>query len=478
MVKGRGYWQSRAKRFAPAVVLVTAFISAAGECPAAQIAGVPPPLPPDLERQVEIYFGNDFFGDGGDTDDFRTQQLSLTAALGERWMFVVDHSILTLEETGLGPEGRLDQFSGSFGYRFFSEAGTRVRQVLDAGSGFRYSGDLAGARMQNGFHQITNNEIKTMPYVDTERVDATLWAAFERTGVLNDDAGVPLLGEGWRLGYWGRGATMLTTDSQWDADLRIAATAGRKGFQTWLGVQASWREGYDRDNVQKQTARYEDGTGIVFGLRFGPVIIETEQQFNGDSSSGHLSFVSNGQALPQLADGVGKFGVQAGLTLPDITASLQGRWTNCNLLRCDERWQRTLVLEGRYGKPQYGSDVERFVETIQVAGALEFARPWSGRLDWMSIYASAGIGWRSERLQGEGELGGQKSDIVGRPGLTGDAGVRFATSAQNESWNFMTQFGLSVWLPSSDGTVEFAGQDEQLQRPELVLLAGLLLEYR
>jgi hypothetical protein len=74
----------------------------------------------------------------------------------------------------------------------------------------RYSGDIAGARIQNGFHQIINNKIKTMPYVDTDRVDGTVWAAFDRTGVLKNDASVPLLGDGWQLGYWGRGATLLT----------------------------------------------------------------------------------------------------------------------------------------------------------------------------------------------------------------------------------------------------------------------------
>lgn len=477
MVICRGFWSGRVKRFTSAIVLAIALIFSANDIFAAQIAGVPPALPPDVKRQVEIYFGNDFFGDGGDTDDFRTQQLSLTAAVGERWMFVIDHSILTLEEPQTGPEGRLDQLSGSLGYRFFIDEGSRVRQTFDAGIGFRYSGDIAGARIQNGFHQIINNEIKTMPYVDTERVDGTLWAAFDRTGVLKNAAKIPLLGAGWQLGYWGRGATMLTTDAQWDGDVRVAATAGKRWFQSWLGVQANWREGYDRDNVQQETARNEDGTGIVFGLRFGPIVIETEQQFNGDSSSGHMSFISTGEALPRLAYGTNKFSIATGLTLPDITASLQGRWTNCNLLRCGERWQRALMVDVRYGKPQFGSDVDRFVETIQVAGALEFERPLLNDLDWMTVFASAGIGWRSEQLQGEGDLGGQQSETVERFGLVGDTGVRFSTSAQSDSLNFMIQFGLSGWLPSSDGTVEFAGENERLQSPQLVLLAGLMLEF-
>jgi len=443
-------------------ILVVALVLGASNAGAAQIPGVPPAVPPGMQRQVEIFFGNDFFGDGGDTDDFRTQQLGLTAALGEHWMFVIDHSILTLEEPQQGPPGRLDQLSGSIGYRFYSSQSSRVRQAFDAGIGFRHSGETAGARIQNGFHQIIGNQIKTMPYVDTERVDGTAWASFDRDGVLYSDASFPLLGDGWQYGYWARGTTMLTTDGQWDGNVRLAAVAGRNWFQGWFGLLGSWREGYDRDNVQRETARNEAGTGVVIGLRFGPLIIETEQQFNG---------------MSQLAYGTNKFSMQAGLTMPDMYVSLQGRWTNCNLLRCGEPWQRALVLDTRYGKPQFGSAVDRFVETIQIVGAIEFERPLFDEYDWMTTYASAGVGWRSERLEGEGMLSGQQSAAVERPGLAADAGVRLSTSARGDSWSFLIQLGLSGWLPSSDGTVQFAGETEQLQRPEIVVLAGVLVEF-
>jgi hypothetical protein len=473
MVIRRWYLPGRTIRF----VLVIVLVLGASAADAAQISGVPPAVPPGMQRQVEIFFGNDFFGDGGDTDDFRTQQLGLTATFGERWMFVIDHSILTLEEPQQGPPGRLDQLSGSLGYRFFSTQSSRVRQAFDTGIGFRHSGETAGARIQNGFHQIISNGIKTMPYVDTERVDGTLWASFDRDGVLYRNAGFPLLGDGWEYGYWVRGTTMLTTDGQWDGNVRLAAVAGRNWFQGWLGLLGSWREGYDRDNVQRETARNEAGTGVVIGLRFGPLLIESEQQFNGDSSYGHLSLVSTGQAMSQLAYGTNKFSIQAGLTMPDVYASLQGRWTNCNLLRCGELWQRALVLDVRYGKPQFGSAVDRFVETIQIVGAIEFERPLFDEYDWMTTYASAGVGWRSEQLEGEGMLSGQRSNSVERPGLAADAGVRLSTSARGDSWSLILQLGLSGWLPSSDGTVQFAGETEQLQRPEIVILAGVMVEF-
>jgi len=470
------FWRYPPQR-AIGFVLVVLVALGANDAGAAQIPGVPSAMPPGVARQVEIFFGNDVFGDGGDTDDFRTQQLALTAAVGERWMFVIDHSILTLEEPRQGPPGRLDQLSGSIGYQFLSTQRSRVRQALDAGVGFRHSGETAGARIQNGFHQLIDNGIMTMPYVATERVDGTLWASFDRDGVLKNDGSIPLLGDGWRFGYWTRGATMLTTDGQWDGEVRLAAVADKNWFQGWFGLLGSWREGYDRDNVSRETARNEAGTGIVLGLRIGPLLIETEQHFNDEGAYGHMSLISTGQALPQLAAGTNKFSIQAGLAMPDVTASLKGRWENCNLLRCGELWRRALVLEARYGKPQFGSATDRFVETRQLSGALEFERPLFDGFDWLTTYVSAGIGWRSEQLKGEGLLGGQHSETVSRPGLTADAGVRFSTSARGDSWNFIFLLGLSGWLPSSDGTVQFAGETEHLQRPELVVMTGVALEF-
>jgi len=455
-------------------------VCALGACDAgaAQIPGVPPAVPPGLHRQVEVFIGNDILGRGRQTDDFRTQQLSLVASVAERWMFLVDHSILTLNKPRQGLPGRLDQLSGSLGYRFYAAQSSRGRRSLDAGIGFRHSGKTAGARIQNGFHRLINQSVNRIPYVDTNRLDGTVWAGFDHDAMLKNAASPPLPGDGWQYGYWVHGATMLTTDGRWDGDARLAAVAGKRSFQGWFGLLGSWREGYDRDNVTRETARNEAGTGIVIGLRFGPLVIETEQKFGGDSAYGHVSFISNGQALAKLPAGTNEFSVQAGVTMPDVYASVQGRWTNCNLLRCSERWRQALVLDVRYGKPQFGSTVARYVETFQVVGALELEHPLFDAVDWLTTYVSAGPGWRSERLRGDGTFSGQQSGSVGRAGLAADAGVRLGTSAHGRSWRFMIQLGVSGWLPASDGTVRFAGETQHLQRPELVALSGVLLAFR
>lgn len=445
---------------------------------AAEISGVPPTLPPGIERKLEAYFGNDFFGRGGVIDDFRTQQFTLISAFGERWSGLVDHSVLTVGEPSAGSPGRLDQLSGSLGYRILGADRQMSAHSLDVGLGFRYSGKLEGARIQNGYHQVTDGEIKTMPYVATRRMDGTVWARYEFNRALFEQVRIPGLGGGWNLGYWARASGLATTDSQFDGRLFAAVVASRGWFQVWVGPQGDWRNGYDRDIVTRDTARYEDGLGAVFGFRLGPLIFETEQQFNGDSAYGHVSLVSTGESFDWSDKPNESFGLQAGITAPDVYFTLQGRWRNCGWFDCASDTRKTWVIDGRYGKPQFGSATDRFVETLQFSALFELEQVPLQMIRWMSVYSSIGPGWRSERLEGDSLSAGAKSSGVSRFGLAGDIGLRFSTSAGGSRWAAVMQAGLTGWLPTSSGRVLFLGQAEKLQTPEVAAQAGVVLSFR
>ena len=96
---------------------------------AGEIAGVPSQAPPFVQRDFEINFSNDFLGRGGSVDDFRTQQMNITGALTDKWLAVVDHSILTLGRPALA--GRLDQMSVSLGYEALHRADrNRVDRIV------------------------------------------------------------------------------------------------------------------------------------------------------------------------------------------------------------------------------------------------------------------------------------------------------------------------------------------------------------
>jgi len=100
-----------------AASIAAILLIASGELYAGEIAGVPPPLPPFADPKFQTYFVNDALGRGGEVDDFRTQQMGVAVRLAPSWLALVDHSILTLEDSQ--EQGRTDQTAVSLGYTFY-----------------------------------------------------------------------------------------------------------------------------------------------------------------------------------------------------------------------------------------------------------------------------------------------------------------------------------------------------------------------
>ncbi len=450
------------------------------ETAAGQIPGVTTPVPPGVDRTFELVFGNDFLGRGGEFDDFRTQQLGLVAVVAPRWSVILDHGVLTLTDPVEGDPGRLDQLNASVGYRLLRARGAWFTQDVELGVGLRTYGEMAGARMQNGFHRLVVATPILVPYIDEDRTDGTLWITLPHHGVFASGVRVPLLGGDWTLGYWGRGSSLLTTDGQWDGNLGITGVAGRRWFQVWLGVQGDIRTGYDRDNVTRETADIESGIGAVYGFRIGPLILESSQQFDGDAAYGQARFVSAGDPLAGIDPGIA-IGLQAGLSVPDVYASFQARFSRCGA-GCDSRWRRTVLADYRFGTPQFGDDVSTYVPTWQLSAAYEVEAPPIAARPWLTGFGAVGVGWREEWLEGLDPLwDGEdepsvvtRSEAVGRAGLVADLGLRVSASAGQHPVGLMLQLGVSGWLPTSGASVDFDGRVERLQRAGIVLVPGLL----
>ncbi len=273
---------------------------------AGEIAGAPPLTLPSIQPRAELLLSNDAFGRGGDVDDFRTQQLMFSAAVAPRWQLTLDHSVLTLEEQSALPQGRLDQFSGSLGFNVLDRRGRSQWTKLSLGGGFRAHGQLAGERIQNGVHRLFTSSIVDVPYVRTQRTDLIAWVRGERLGMLKTLSLPQWLGGAFETGYWLHGTMLASTDGQWDGVAGAVLTAHRGGFETWLGLRGDWRSGYDRDPVQRFTADNETGGYVTFGLRVGPLLIETNQGFDDDAAFGRISLVSgHGPGLAQGPWGTG-----------------------------------------------------------------------------------------------------------------------------------------------------------------------------
>ena len=450
--------------------LLSAAVTNSGE-----IAGTPAQMPPLIERDLELNFSNDFLGRGGSVDDFRTQQIILTARFAENWIALLDHSILTRDNAL--EQGRLDQLSGAVGYRLIHESDPDKVNSLTLGGGFRSSGEFAGERIQNGFHRLIGSDVEVLPYVDTNRTDATLWLDAERYRVLRAASGNSFFAS-WTGGYWIRGNTLLTTDGQWDTGLGAYAVASRNAIDIWFGLRQDWRSGYERDPVQTATAIAEQDLAVVLGVRFGAIVLETVQQTTNKASYGQLKFVSSGKnAFPQDATWP-RINIEFGFILPDVQVQLAGKYRSNLLVSGDSRWRESLFLDTRFGEPQFGADSSVFVRSRQMTVGLEWERQLAQSLPWISVYGALGGGWRSEQLVGDNVRAGQVSESAGRLVVSGSSGLRFSAANVGHDWWYRLQLGIVAWAPLEDATVLLGNDVFRIQKPALGISLGMTFEYR
>lgn len=458
----------------PGLAVLALLQGASPSIEAGEIPGLPSQAPPFLQRDFEINFSNDFLGRGGSVDDFRTQQINITSAFTDRWLAVVDHSILTLGSPAFS--GRLDQMSASLGYEALHRADWNRVDKLVIGGGLRSVGKFAGERMQNGFHQLVDSDIENLDYVSTDRTDAILWADAQHYRVFHESAAKGWLG-GWRTGYWLRGSSLLTTDGQWDNSIGAYAVTSRDTIDVWLGLRQDWRSGYDRDPVQVATATAESELAVVAGVRFGALILETVQQPSGDASYGQLKFIANREQPTGQYSTPPEMGLEFAFFLPDVTVELAARFQRRVFTSTDSLWSEALVVDASFGTPQYGSDASVFIEGRQVTLGLEWERPALPDDDWISFFARLGGGYRQEKLRGEDVLAGASSASVGRAVVKLGTGVRFNAASLSDSWNYRLQLGVGAWIPVNDAHAQLGNETYRIQKPVAGISLGMTFDY-
>ena len=206
--------------------------------------------------------------------------------------------------------GRIDQLSASLGYQVINSVRDRMASKLAVGIGIRNSGDFSGQRMQNGFHRLVGSDVDILPYTDTSRTDATVWFDADHYSNFGAAGDGGMVGT-WQTGYWLRASSLITTGGQWDGSAGLFAVASKPGIDFWLGLRRDWRSGYD-ERVLQETAAAEDDLAIVFGARFGALVLETVQQLNNDASYGQLRLVSSGVQTSASGNNDGHLGAVPG----------------------------------------------------------------------------------------------------------------------------------------------------------------------
>lgn len=432
---------------------------------AGEIPGLPPQMPPFIERDLEVTFSNDFLGRGGSVDDFRTQQIIISAKLSDKWIALLDHSILTLSDPGAA--GRIDQLSGSLGYQVINTINERLANKLVVGVGIRSAANFAGERMQNGFHRLVGSDIETLPYTDTNSTDVTAWI---------DADHYRKFGRSSKYGYWLRASSLLTSGGQWDSSAGLYGVTSWPTIDFWLGLRRDWRSGYD-DPVLHATAIAEDDLAVVLGVRFGALVLETVQQVNNDASYGQLRLVSSGVRSANSRNDDVRLGLEFGFLLPDVHVRLACRYRKHVFTGTGSSWREAIVVAVSYGEPQYEENTSVFVRSGQIDIGLDFERSLSDQSGWLSAYGTASAAWRNERLVGAGTLEGVTSDSVGRAVLSVGTGLRINAASMGERWNLRIQLGLIGRLPIKDAELQIGAMTLPVQKPALDLMLGMTFDF-
>jgi len=432
---------------------------------AGEIPGLPPQTPPFIDRDMEVTFSNDFLGRGGSVDDFRTQQIIITAKLNDKWIALIDHSILTLSDPAAS--GRIDQLSGSLGYRVINSVSERQINRLVIGVGIRNVGNFAGERMQNGFHRLVGSDIENLPYTDTNSTDVTAWFDADHYRKFSHSS---------KYGYWLRASSLLTSGGQWDSSAGLYAVTSWPAIDIWLGLRRDWRSGYD-DPVLRATAIAEDDLAVVLGARFGALVLETVQQVNNGASYGQLRLVSAGVRATAPRNKDARLGLEFGFLLPDVQIRIAARYRTRLITSPNSRWREAAFVAVSYGEPQLKENASVFIRSGQLEIGLDFERPISDQNGWLSAYGSAGAGWRNEQMIGANTLEGESSESVGRGVLTFGTGLRIDAARIGDRWNFRIQLGVIGRLPFQGAELQIGALDLRVQEPAIDFMLGMTFDF-
>jgi len=463
------------------IILIVLFQLWVASVHAGDIPGIPVMQPPSLMGDLQFQFANDFFSYFSNTDDFRTQQLSVSGWITNNWLITIDQSFLTVRGPNVdlpdpvGTEGRLDQLSATLGYRIYQNYdpyAATLNQLL-LGGGIRSYGNYQGSRIQNGFHNLFHSRIVRLPYVATRQDDAVIWIRGSREAMFTNDRDMhnPVA---WQFGYWLDGTALVTSDGQTDGSLGVFGLARHKNMEFWTGIRGDLRQGYDRDIVQMLTAENERGISLALGLSIGPIRIETVEGLGKHTGGfGRLVFAADRNLPFEINTQSAYMAYQFSLLSPKSALQHQLRWSPNSWNSQAHDYRLAAVLDYRTASPADNDLATKFIISDQLIIGVEATYNTQNRDNWFNPYVMLGAGYRSELIEGQAVLDGQNSRKVESGVIVLDVGARFNMAGNPDRWLIQLQIGATGWLPLNEQQVEFNSQSETLLKPDLSLSMGV-----
>ncbi|MEK7415747.1 MAG: hypothetical protein AAB263_20770 [Planctomycetota bacterium] len=409
-------------------------LTLASAASAVELPGVPGPPRLGFE-DASVAWGNDAFGPGGggESDDFRTNEIALTWTY---WnvVFGLDHSILTTSNPSGSPvlwgypdpyaarrvgAARRDELVATVGLRSTWERGP-MSGWLQGGGGVLVAGNLSGQATQNATHGLLGIQSMNLAYEHPSRPIEAL--AYVGTGMDVAVSG-PLHVS---LGALSTGTTDRTL--RWRGE--ALAVVGGPGGGMWFGCNYTGHHDDGRSVVAAVVADHEDGFAVVAGISVDwptwRLSLETTRIQHNDAQVGRLTLAwipeQGGSASGTDAPWIGRSAIVAADT------RVQGRGIDWMIGRQigDGSWKpswRFGLRDQEFSVPfNYDIEARRTTLWTGIGVGPELGRRGSVRFVGD---AEVGVGWRHDRVVSTGflEVDGGEGKIYDLPVLRAAAGV-------------------------------------------------------
>ncbi len=295
---------------------------------AAAIPGIPEAPRPGNLPETWITWSNDAFGGeiGKNSDDFRTNAMSLYHRFGDKWIASLDHSTLTVKATNTTAGHRSDELSTGATYVLYERHDAPIASFFGTSAGIRLSGKHGGAFIQNNWHELGGINTVDLDYEDGTN---SAWLGLHGSWIFTKTLPFHLhVAPFAPSGRWGLGldvSNLLTTNGTFEGALGLRGMLMGKDGGMWLGLREEIRAGQHDTRTTEAVAEHEDGTWISYGASVGSFFFQGGYNLKNEAAMGSVGGLWNRPLNPSGQNNATLMG-EIGATINSYGIGVQFRW--------------------------------------------------------------------------------------------------------------------------------------------------------
>ena len=436
----------------------------------AEVAGTPAAPAPGAIPGFQIRFGNDFFGIFDENpDDFRTAQTSFGVRIASDWLATLDISNFTDRgsnkiERDPGEEGRIDQATLSLGYLWDLSGGDNgtVRELV-AGLSIRHAGRLNGADIQNGLHEVINDNLVFLPYEDVNQTDLGGFVSLNLHDRFSDKG---------KWGWWLPAQGLVTEAGQGEISLAGYLTRHFEKVTLWIGFREELRDSGDVSAVIDNAIEQEEGTYGVLGLQTGPLVLDLGHKFDSDYGYGWLSLMEDPRSAAARGDSGHLLTVSLGAELTHFGLRTDLGWIAPETSPGSSlRWGIVSVFKGGESPEEAPPGWDEFQREATIGPALYWRPRWQAA-PWASFITNLRFGKREEGFQRPN--GSEEDDrSVEQEVLAADFALLVDLDGRSLS-GLGLKLGVTGWHPlDGEDSIQLGNRSATVMKDQLVSFVSL-----